>query len=1558
MVNVHRKPIHSFGERYKAIGQEIASALDPTRNIDAQTIEVLKRNIGGDQSFERWQDKMKSYHNSGATSCGKIWGSEYIAYRCRTCAFNSCMSLCAPCFEAGDHEGHDFNMFKSGAGGACDCGDTNVMCEKGVCPKHVSKVIVAPNPPAEALEPCTPIISSIVYRLLHELRVKFQDNKREQIEAFLKDRLEKEERSRSTTSSTRTPNSPQDIPVPPPPEDVERMTESPLPTEFGQDEPMPGDEITVQSPPPEGGTAERPDDIVPLELVAAGLMDAESPEVEEMDTDILDTDEFIDPTEENANERGAELLRRIGEAHGHRNEIENDLRQVHFNREPEFNAGFSLLVDFLIQLIQIGTTLQDVVVSVLFQSLADFESCERPEMNHENQEIFRRTRDYVYEKLRALNNYVHEDDEKCTAALRFDLSSSSTVLEEFAFWLSRMHFPDTLNNFLLHLLPNDAYKEQLTGCFVKNYVFTAKSLTISNEPDSLANRIVHISVQLLSNEALVMRMIKERSLLEVFIQSLGLLFRQTLKAGIDKRKVVDCRHEIVQQTVYWPIISDLNNCLHHPSVARKLVESSNLYYEYLRIINWFTGMDVQSRAIGDHISYDRLFYVSFYLEKEGSAVPLSGIISMLTGKEHFENEPRWKNTVTSTWKCLMRAYRDFFVSKSSGKVDPDTITFSISLPRQMSAIIYHLRKSLPGLGWKEFFSFERDQLESFLHTAQHTIAGMHEVRARVWVRNGDNTRSLVHVYRSASFSGTTFDLDLHLVQLVWAYLPPNLLVQQLFERLRVWKMIKSDEIDEAIDDICSDTTLDESKIASLLESAMITILTTIGVEKFTTEITPIEQLEKEVICVLAARDRGHSDLADQIPGLSDVQEYDVSNFKLKSSDLDEVLDRVATFNKPKDLGEGSYSLSDAGWAKYDPIFTLHRCVLVEDLMRCRQKHYLKLRGKRTEKDVNRLIGLNYRPLPKLSDMYRGLYDVLKSSLLHSICFLTFWHHIQDEECFRSSMVAYCLIILDWAIDTSDYGNVKDTDPESGWSLYSSDCIMTNSMQEIEGKGCMLDLLVKLCYHKNYKKEDDNEGFNGSADSDMLNLIKRIILKFSNKSATCQTKINAVRAQYEANEEKRRAKNNKDSGTKVANKKLMAQEARKRALEKMKKKSAAFSTENKADLEGMGSPFRNISDFRFIKNPYEKSQWKHQTLTVQSVAFAAKTFVKALFKLSYVQACVKIILEHNLFSPSDLSSDLPPKTKVIFSTIASIIRDEEAAFGVNALGEYISSSVLTKSALLEKIQQYMTPFIKMSALLCHHVFPYSHSIEPDLKWSTKHDVFSLCSYIGIIPELANNDAINELTEAKFDLVDLFFEPVPFIQNLLQNYLHAANLNTKKLPPGKNNNKKSFLSNSAAVLLKPVFFNKPQLLKPPKLFRDLLNSCLKTPCQACGKLPKKSVICLVCGELICYNEHDNRSQADNPCHEAGHISPIKSHIDKCSAGNGIFFVLFDVSIMIIRNNMILRRWGSIYLDKYEEEDFKIRRGKPLYLSETRFNILEKIWISSAFPRFVSLRKTTPK
>lgn len=72
---------------------------------------------------------VRMYDN--ATTCGLVWTPNFVAYRCRTCGISPCMSLCTECFKKGNHYGHDFNMFLSQAGGACDCGDASVMKESG-----------------------------------------------------------------------------------------------------------------------------------------------------------------------------------------------------------------------------------------------------------------------------------------------------------------------------------------------------------------------------------------------------------------------------------------------------------------------------------------------------------------------------------------------------------------------------------------------------------------------------------------------------------------------------------------------------------------------------------------------------------------------------------------------------------------------------------------------------------------------------------------------------------------------------------------------------------------------------------------------------------------------------------------------------------------------------------------------------------------------------------------------------------------------------------------------------------------------------------------------------------------------------------------------------------------------------------------------------------------------------------------------------------------------------------------------------------------------------------
>ena len=102
--------------------------------FDTERQEWCSWLIAGGRPPEEFKGVLRSYDTP--TICGLVWNKNFVAYRCRDCGISPCMSLCADCFHAGNHEGHDFNMFKSQAGGACDCGDEDVMKKEG-CVIHI-----------------------------------------------------------------------------------------------------------------------------------------------------------------------------------------------------------------------------------------------------------------------------------------------------------------------------------------------------------------------------------------------------------------------------------------------------------------------------------------------------------------------------------------------------------------------------------------------------------------------------------------------------------------------------------------------------------------------------------------------------------------------------------------------------------------------------------------------------------------------------------------------------------------------------------------------------------------------------------------------------------------------------------------------------------------------------------------------------------------------------------------------------------------------------------------------------------------------------------------------------------------------------------------------------------------------------------------------------------------------------------------------------------------------------------------------------------------------------
>ncbi|VUZ38908.1 unnamed protein product, partial [Hymenolepis diminuta] len=122
--------------------------------------------IAGPKGIDELTRALKNFDYSDR--CSLVWIGDYFAYRCRTCGLTPSMSLCGACFNAGNHENHDFNKFKSTCGGACDCGDPCVMKPSGNCRFHgPDKVANRPCPPRNLIAVLQFLLPSVMKALMY-----------------------------------------------------------------------------------------------------------------------------------------------------------------------------------------------------------------------------------------------------------------------------------------------------------------------------------------------------------------------------------------------------------------------------------------------------------------------------------------------------------------------------------------------------------------------------------------------------------------------------------------------------------------------------------------------------------------------------------------------------------------------------------------------------------------------------------------------------------------------------------------------------------------------------------------------------------------------------------------------------------------------------------------------------------------------------------------------------------------------------------------------------------------------------------------------------------------------------------------------------------------------------------------------------------------------------------------------------------------------------------------------------------------------------------------------
>jgi len=128
-----------------------------------------------------------------------------------------------------------------------------------------------------------------------------------------------------------------------------------------------------------------------------------------------------------------------------------------------------------------------------------------------------------------------------------------------------------------------------------------------------------------------------------------------------------------------------------------------------------------------------------------------------------------------------------------------------------------------------------------------------------------------------------------------------------------------------------------------------------------------------------------------------------------------------------------------------------------------------------------------------------------------------------------------------------------------------------------------------------------------------------------------------------------------------------------------------------------------------------------------------------------------------------------------------------------------------------------------------------------------------------------------------------------------------------------------------------FSPAKLVKPPTDYTSMYVKYVtygKNEDDDC-----KILICLCCGDTLLQRVKHGKPEG-----------VMVRHSVECNYGSIVFLDVLSTECFVLRGRYI-SKWGTLYLDSHGESDKDLGRGKPLYLQNDRFLLLEKQWITNS-------------
>lgn len=615
----------------------------------------------------------------------------------------------------------------------------------------------------------------------------------------------------------------------------------------------------------------------------------------------------------------------------------------------------------------------------------------------------------IYEDaIKSLPNPEPPDEYKDCTSLQEQLIHR-TFLEELVFWTVKFEFPQKVVCLLLNMLPDPDYKEALTQAFVLHYSRISMMLEQSGDPDTLSNRVVHVSVQLFSNESLALRMAENLNLLHVMVISLKYMMSKILIQNTlhDQDKnfhyVVNCAERVMKDHCYWPLVSDLNNVLSHRPVAVKFMSDDSLLEMWFAFLSMFQGMNVNIRELNQHVEFEpNTYYAAFSAELEASAYPMWALVSHLVDAGSVELTKR----VLSSCLSALLEWLDAVYFTNPNVNDSLQVSFHLPLHRYLSVFMCQAIK-LQGVQLRDILP-PGDVVQLIMMHPLRVQVAFYEILNGLWVRNGLQIKGQAMTYIQCNFCNSMVDADIYLLQVCCTRIPSDNFLNVLIDKfhIREWTSLTPfDAPRSPYLDGEHDTPMLESFLTFL--ATLISVRTNLGLSD-----TALNRLE--MVTLLCMSDKTHSQLMELMPERCGTSQ---------NRDFESLLTEVADYRAPNleasgNMQQGMYVPKSTVWEhQYDPIHVLLRAVHRRDFQTSLDRYTEFVRQTGKLRNSGTTPWPPFRPPAPCSDAYEDPRKLLRSRVFHAIALVVLHKALNGHV--SEHVMALIVYLLEMAVVLSE-----------------------------------------------------------------------------------------------------------------------------------------------------------------------------------------------------------------------------------------------------------------------------------------------------------------------------------------------------------------------------------------------------------------------------------------------------------------------------------------------------------------------------------------------------------